>query len=162
MVSAVTLFGRTGLDHAPEADAVALARRPLAAEDGDRRPAAVLEPGRRRARGGKRAEKGREDARFRGVLVGEQADDLAARERARERDQRSALRDAARISVQPAAPTAADPGVLARLPDWVSARGPALLHAELRLPRQRVAAIDAAPGARHPLVAAASLPHTRR
>src|SRR5262245_39938955 len=94
MVLGITV-GRARLDHAPDADAVALARSPLAAHDRDRREAAALEPGRRRARGGKRAEEGREEARFRSVLVGEQAYDLAARERTRERDERAALRDAA-------------------------------------------------------------------
>lgn len=66
-------------------------------------------------------------------------------------------RGATRIGVHPAPLTAGLTAVTMQVPETVSAAMPALLRAELRLPRQHVAAVDAPRGASHPLLLAASL-----
>jgi hypothetical protein len=66
-------------------------------------------------------------------------------------------RAATRIAVQPAAVTAGPDAITLQVPDTVSAASPAVLHAELRLPRRRVTAVDAPRDASHPLLLAASL-----
>jgi hypothetical protein len=68
----------------------------------------------------------------------------------------ASLRGPGRMAVLPAPAHAGAPGVALRVPTTV-AGAPALLRAEVRLPRQRVTFIDAPPGASHPLVLAASL-----
>jgi hypothetical protein len=64
---------------------------------------------------------------------------------------------AARIASQPTAATSEAAGVTLLAPDIISASAPALLHAEVRLPRGRVAAFEAPRDADHPLLLAASL-----
>ncbi len=64
---------------------------------------------------------------------------------------------ATRLGVQPVAPTAGSVGVTLQVPATVSAAPPALLRAELRLPRSHVAAVGAPAQASHKLLLAATL-----
>lgn len=66
-------------------------------------------------------------------------------------------RGATRLGVLPVAPTAGSVGVTLQVPAMVSAVAPALLRAQVRLPRGRVTVVRAPAQASHPLTAAATL-----
>jgi hypothetical protein len=69
----------------------------------------------------------------------------------------ASLQSPSRIAVPSAPATPGAAGVRWQVPAAVSATAPAPLRVEIRLPRARVTAIDARPGAGRPLVLAASL-----